>query len=281
MLSLPLTFVLLLLVRVAGEYRQRARTCKYHGKWEDRAGVWGVWRGSPSQMVCLACLCLAFVPQLQMTAKMAKLTDGSVEMESIGTVSWAIVLSPRLKNGAEVPTGARSRYRIKCEGTRHLLIIDDVMREDSGTYSLMATGGTSQAKVKVDCMYHCLPNYLSIPLSFLLLSYNFILFKNHLKVPPILSELLFLSATPPPPCCLLPSPCLPSSETPEDHTGPEWHNDSPRPATEIALWNLPGKCARPLVPQWAGNPGHWTHKHLAKSQVRPIIFVAEKQLPFG
>nr|XP_023672606.1 myosin-binding protein C, slow-type isoform X5 [Paramormyrops kingsleyae] len=55
-----------------------------------------------------------------------------------------------LKNGVEVQTGARSRYRIKSEGTKHLLIIDDATREDSGTYSLMATGGTSQAKVKVD-----------------------------------------------------------------------------------------------------------------------------------
>ncbi|KAL4612673.1 myosin-binding protein C, slow-type [Arapaima gigas] len=55
-----------------------------------------------------------------------------------------------LKNGVEVPTGVRSRFRIKCDGTKHVLIIDDAMREDSGTYSLMATGGTTQAKIQVD-----------------------------------------------------------------------------------------------------------------------------------
>uniref|UniRef100_A0A8C9VTV1 Myosin-binding protein C, slow-type n=1 Tax=Scleropages formosus TaxID=113540 RepID=A0A8C9VTV1_SCLFO len=55
-----------------------------------------------------------------------------------------------LKNGVEVPTGVRSRFRTKCDGTKHILIIDDVMREDSGTYSLMATGGTTQAKVQID-----------------------------------------------------------------------------------------------------------------------------------
>ncbi|XP_036432586.1 myosin-binding protein C, slow-type isoform X8 [Colossoma macropomum] len=55
-----------------------------------------------------------------------------------------------LKNGVEVPTGVRSRYRVKSEGTKHWLIIDDAMKEDTGTYSLMATGGTSEARVQVD-----------------------------------------------------------------------------------------------------------------------------------
>uniref|UniRef100_A0A672ZIV3 Myosin-binding protein C, slow-type n=1 Tax=Sphaeramia orbicularis TaxID=375764 RepID=A0A672ZIV3_9TELE len=55
-----------------------------------------------------------------------------------------------MKNGVEVPTGVRSRYRVKCEGTKHFLVIDDASREDSGTYSIMATGGTSEAHVQVD-----------------------------------------------------------------------------------------------------------------------------------
>ncbi|KAL0962882.1 hypothetical protein UPYG_G00346700 [Umbra pygmaea] len=54
------------------------------------------------------------------------------------------------KNGVEVPTGPRSRYRVKCEGTKHWLIIDDASKEDTGTFSIMASGGTSEAKVQVD-----------------------------------------------------------------------------------------------------------------------------------
>uniref|UniRef100_A0AAY4DC44 Myosin-binding protein C, slow-type n=2 Tax=Denticeps clupeoides TaxID=299321 RepID=A0AAY4DC44_9TELE len=53
-----------------------------------------------------------------------------------------------LKNGVEVPTGVRSRYRVKSEGTKHWLIIDDAIKEDTGTYSLMATGGTTEAHVQ-------------------------------------------------------------------------------------------------------------------------------------
>ncbi|XP_063073738.1 myosin-binding protein C, slow-type isoform X3 [Engraulis encrasicolus] len=55
-----------------------------------------------------------------------------------------------MKNGVEVPTGVRSRYRVKTEGTKHWLIIDDASRDDTGTYSLMATGGTTEAHVQVD-----------------------------------------------------------------------------------------------------------------------------------
>lgn len=55
-----------------------------------------------------------------------------------------------MKNGVEVPTGVRSRYRVKCEGTKHFLVIDDASREDTGTYSIMASGGTSEAHVQVD-----------------------------------------------------------------------------------------------------------------------------------
>ncbi|CAN9508418.1 unnamed protein product [Ophioblennius macclurei] len=55
-----------------------------------------------------------------------------------------------MKNGVEVPTGVRSRYRVKAEGTKHFLVIDDASRDDTGTYSLMASGGTTEAHVQVD-----------------------------------------------------------------------------------------------------------------------------------
>ncbi|CAG5927462.1 unnamed protein product [Menidia menidia] len=55
-----------------------------------------------------------------------------------------------MKNGVEVPTGVRSRYRVKCEGTKHYLVIDDASKDDTGTYSVMASGGTSEAHVQVD-----------------------------------------------------------------------------------------------------------------------------------
>ena len=62
-----------------------------------------------------------------------------------------LFLSPlRMKNGVEVPTGVRSRYRVKVEGTKHSLVIDDASKEDTGVYSIMATGGTSEARVQVD-----------------------------------------------------------------------------------------------------------------------------------
>uniref|UniRef100_A0A672NMZ5 Myosin-binding protein C, slow-type n=1 Tax=Sinocyclocheilus grahami TaxID=75366 RepID=A0A672NMZ5_SINGR len=55
-----------------------------------------------------------------------------------------------MKNGVEVPTGVRSRYRVKSEGTKHWLIIDDATKDDTGTYSLMATGGTTEAHILMD-----------------------------------------------------------------------------------------------------------------------------------
>nr|XP_015207467.1 PREDICTED: myosin-binding protein C, slow-type isoform X8 [Lepisosteus oculatus] len=54
------------------------------------------------------------------------------------------------KNGEEIPRAIRSRFRFKSEGMKHILIIDDAMREDSGVYTAMTTGGKSEAKVKVD-----------------------------------------------------------------------------------------------------------------------------------
>lgn len=56
-----------------------------------------------------------------------------------------------MKNGVEVPTGVRSRYRVKSDGAKHYLVIDDASRDDTGTYSLMASGGTTEAHVQVDC----------------------------------------------------------------------------------------------------------------------------------
>lgn len=56
----------------------------------------------------------------------------------------------RMKNGVEVPTGVRSRYRVKSDGAKHYLVIDDASRDDTGTYSLMASGGTTEAHVQVD-----------------------------------------------------------------------------------------------------------------------------------
>lgn len=64
-----------------------------------------------------------------------------------------------MKNGVEVPTGVRSRYRVKSEGTKHFLVIDDASKEDTGTYSVMASGGTSEAHVQVDCMQRLWPFY--------------------------------------------------------------------------------------------------------------------------
>lgn len=58
-----------------------------------------------------------------------------------------------MKNGVEVPTGVRSRYRVKCEGTKHYLVIDDASKDDTGTYSVMASGGTSEAHIQVDCRF--------------------------------------------------------------------------------------------------------------------------------
>ncbi|XP_074757255.1 myosin-binding protein C, slow-type [Athene noctua] len=54
------------------------------------------------------------------------------------------------KNGVEITDEAKSRYRIKVEGKKHTLIIEEAAKNDSATYSVMTTGGQSEAKLSVD-----------------------------------------------------------------------------------------------------------------------------------
>uniref|UniRef100_A0A8C5V2Z1 Myosin-binding protein C, slow-type n=1 Tax=Microcebus murinus TaxID=30608 RepID=A0A8C5V2Z1_MICMU len=54
------------------------------------------------------------------------------------------------KNGEEIIPGPKSRYRIKCEGKKHILIIEGATKADSAEYSVMTTGGQSSAKLSVD-----------------------------------------------------------------------------------------------------------------------------------
>ncbi|XP_075065364.1 myosin-binding protein C, slow-type isoform X10 [Mixophyes fleayi] len=54
------------------------------------------------------------------------------------------------KNGVEITNEPRSRYRLKVDGKKHTLIIDDADRGDSATYSVMTTGGQSAAQLQVD-----------------------------------------------------------------------------------------------------------------------------------
>eukprot|EP00079_Xenopus_tropicalis_P011231 XP_002936884.2 PREDICTED: myosin-binding protein C, slow-type isoform X6 [Xenopus tropicalis] len=54
------------------------------------------------------------------------------------------------KNGVELTNEARSRYRLKVDGKKHTLIIDEANRGDSATYSVMTTGGQSAAQLQVD-----------------------------------------------------------------------------------------------------------------------------------
>lgn len=91
-----------------------------------------------------------------------------------------------MKNGVEVPTGVRSRYRIKSEGTKHYLVIDDASRDDTGTYSIMASGGTSEAHVQVDCTFNLLFVYFAPQLS---------LFSQTRKIPFCSTSVLFFSET--------------------------------------------------------------------------------------
>ncbi|XP_054301740.1 myosin-binding protein C, slow-type isoform X10 [Pongo pygmaeus] len=54
------------------------------------------------------------------------------------------------KNGEEIIPGPKSRYRIRVEGKKHILIIEGATKADSAEYSVMTTGGQSSAKLSVD-----------------------------------------------------------------------------------------------------------------------------------
>lgn len=64
------------------------------------------------------------------------------------------LFSIRFRNGVELTNDPKSRYRIKVEGKKHTLIIEEAAKNDNATYSVMTTGGQSEAKLKVDCKYH-------------------------------------------------------------------------------------------------------------------------------
>ncbi|XP_069347671.1 myosin-binding protein C, slow-type isoform X5 [Eulemur rufifrons] len=53
------------------------------------------------------------------------------------------------KNGEEIIPGPKSRYRIKREGKKHILIIEGATKADTAEYSVMTTGGQSSAKLSV------------------------------------------------------------------------------------------------------------------------------------
>ncbi|XP_041113272.1 myosin-binding protein C, slow-type-like isoform X4 [Polyodon spathula] len=54
------------------------------------------------------------------------------------------------KNGVEIPREIRSRYWLKTDGMRHIMVIEDAKKEDTAVYSVMTTGGKSEARVQVD-----------------------------------------------------------------------------------------------------------------------------------
>ncbi|XP_039339520.1 myosin-binding protein C, slow-type isoform X2 [Mauremys reevesii] len=54
------------------------------------------------------------------------------------------------KNGVELTNEPRSRYRLKVDGKKHTMIIDEATKADNATYSVMTTGGQSAAKLAVD-----------------------------------------------------------------------------------------------------------------------------------
>ncbi|XP_074925028.1 myosin-binding protein C, slow-type isoform X3 [Chelonoidis abingdonii] len=54
------------------------------------------------------------------------------------------------KNGVELTNEPRSRYRLKVDGKKHTLIIEEATKADNATYSVMTTGGQSAAKLSVD-----------------------------------------------------------------------------------------------------------------------------------
>uniref|UniRef100_A0A2K6T9M9 Myosin binding protein C1 n=1 Tax=Saimiri boliviensis boliviensis TaxID=39432 RepID=A0A2K6T9M9_SAIBB len=54
------------------------------------------------------------------------------------------------KNGEEIIPGPKSRYRIRVEGKKHILVIEGATKADSAEYSAMTTGGQSSCKLSVD-----------------------------------------------------------------------------------------------------------------------------------
>ncbi|KAJ7399107.1 Myosin-binding protein C, slow-type [Pitangus sulphuratus] len=54
------------------------------------------------------------------------------------------------RNGVELTNDPKSRYRFKVEGKKHTLIIEEAAKNDTATYSVMTTGGQSEAKLAVD-----------------------------------------------------------------------------------------------------------------------------------
>ncbi|XP_053518130.1 myosin-binding protein C, slow-type isoform X16 [Artibeus jamaicensis] len=54
------------------------------------------------------------------------------------------------KNGEEIIPGPKSRYKVRVEGKKHILIIEGATKADSAEYSVMTTGGQSSAKLTVD-----------------------------------------------------------------------------------------------------------------------------------
>ncbi|XP_030816252.1 myosin-binding protein C, slow-type isoform X3 [Camarhynchus parvulus] len=54
------------------------------------------------------------------------------------------------RNGVELSNDPKSRYRIKVEGKKHTLVIEEAAKNDTATYSVMTTGGQSEAKLSVD-----------------------------------------------------------------------------------------------------------------------------------
>ncbi|XP_026550823.1 myosin-binding protein C, slow-type isoform X7 [Notechis scutatus] len=67
----------------------------------------------------------------------------SVEVsEDDANVKW-------FKNGVELPLESKSRYKVKIEGKKHTLIIEEATKADKATYSVMTTGGQSAGKLNV------------------------------------------------------------------------------------------------------------------------------------
>ena len=57
----------------------------------------------------------------------------------------------RMKDGVELNReSAGSKYRLKKDGKKHVLIINDATKEDIGTYQVFTNGGESKAELEVE-----------------------------------------------------------------------------------------------------------------------------------